>query len=81
MEAKILQETRLRKKYLSCSWQRGVFFGTRLHYTITVIITHKRGFSAPALRLKCLDVNINRHQDMTQGMKNPIVIGGILLAN
>ena len=31
-------------------------------------------------KLKCLDVNVNRHQDMIQGVENIIEIVGVLLA-
>lgn len=52
----------------------------RLHYTITVIIRHKNVVSVPAVKLECLNVNINRHQDTIQGVENIIEIVGVFLA-
>lgn len=52
----------------------------RLHYTITVIIRHKNVISVPAVKLECLNVSINRHQDTIQGVENIIEIVGVFLA-
>lgn len=54
--------------------------GERLHYIIAVIIRHKNVISVPVVKLKCLAVNINRHQDTIQGVENIIETVGVLLA-
>lgn len=52
----------------------------RLHYTITVIIRYKNVISVPAVKLECLYVNINRHQDTIQEFENITEIVGVFLA-
>lgn len=52
--------------------------GERLHYITTVTIRHKKNVvSVPVVKLKCLDVNINRHQDMIQRVEKIIEIVGV----
>lgn len=50
----------------------GVLFERRWHYTITIVIKYKHGVFVSTVRVKCLGVYINKHQDMTQGL------GGVL---
>lgn len=35
----------------------------------------------PAVKIKCLDVNINRHQDTIQGVENIIEVVGVFWQN